>query len=63
MSSNFYAYGYGSKASFEVDTDGEVQIETNQENYLLGEKAKAIFKTPFDGEIAYYHRKRWHFGT
>jgi hypothetical protein len=51
VSSNFYAYGYGSKASFEVDTDGEVQIETNQENYLLGEKAKAIFKTPFDGKL------------
>ena len=51
VSSIFYAYGYGSKASFEVDTDGEVQIETNQENYLLGEKAKAIFKTPFDGKL------------
>jgi uncharacterized protein YfaS (alpha-2-macroglobulin family) len=51
VSSNFYAYGYGSKASFEVDTDGEVLIETNKENYVLGEKAKAIFKTPFDGKL------------
>ena len=51
VSTNFYAYGYGSKSSFEVDTDGEVQIETSQESYLLGETAKAIFKTPFDGKL------------
>lgn len=51
VSANFYAYGYGNKASFEVDTDGEIQIETNQENYETGNKVKAIFKTPFDGKL------------
>ncbi|WP_255067799.1 alpha-2-macroglobulin [Lacihabitans sp. LS3-19] len=51
VSTNFYAYGYGSKVSFEVDSDGEVMIETNQESYVLGEKVKAIFKTPFDGKL------------
>jgi alpha-2-macroglobulin len=51
VSSNFYAYGYGNKASFEVNTDGQIMIETNQPNYKLGETAKAIFKTPFDGKL------------
>jgi alpha-2-macroglobulin len=48
---NFYAYGGGGKASFEVDTDGEVQIETDKSAYKLGESAKCIFKTPFDGKL------------
>jgi alpha-2-macroglobulin len=48
---HFYAYGGGSKASFEVDTDGEVQIETDKMAYKLGENAKCIFKTPFDGKL------------
>lgn len=51
VSTEFYAYGYGNKASFEVDTDGEIQIETDKETYEAGNKLKAIFKTPFDGKL------------
>ncbi len=49
--SYFYAYGGGTKASFEVDTDGEVNIETSQKAYNTGQEVKAIFKTPFDGKL------------
>lgn len=51
VASNFYAYGYGNRSSFEVDTDGEVQITTDKEQYAVGETVKAIFKTPFDGKL------------
>ncbi len=51
VSSEFYAYGGGNKASFEVDTDGEIQIETDKTLYSSNETAKAIFKTPFDGKL------------
>lgn len=51
VASNFYAYGYGNRSSFEVDTDGEVQITTDKEEYLAGETVKAIFKAPFDGKL------------
>jgi uncharacterized protein YfaS (alpha-2-macroglobulin family) len=51
VSQTFYAYGFGNKASFEVDTDGEVTIESDKESYNIGETAKLIFKTPFDGKL------------
>ncbi len=51
VAAGFYAYGYGNRSSFEVDTDGEVQITTDKEGYALGEEVKAIFKTPFDGKL------------
>jgi uncharacterized protein YfaS (alpha-2-macroglobulin family) len=51
VASNFYAYGYGTRSSFEVDTDGEVQITTDKSEYGIGETVKAIFKTPFDGKL------------
>lgn len=51
VAASFYAYGYGNRSSFEVDTDGEVQITTDKEQYTSAETVKAIFKTPFDGKL------------
>ncbi|MGL4630509.1 MAG: alpha-2-macroglobulin family protein, partial [Leadbetterella sp.] len=51
VSVNFYAYGYGGMTSFEVDTDGEIQIETNVDTLKTGQELKTIFKTPFDGKL------------
>ncbi|TAD94763.1 MAG: alpha-2-macroglobulin family protein [Bacteroidetes bacterium] len=53
VSQQFYAYQYGSTqtTSFEVDKEGEIQIETNKSNYEVGETAKVLFKTPFSGKM------------
>uniref|UniRef100_UPI003593ABDE alpha-2-macroglobulin family protein n=1 Tax=Persicitalea sp. TaxID=3100273 RepID=UPI003593ABDE len=50
---NFYAYGNGSTeySSFEVSTEGRVLMETDKEKYQVGDKAKILFKTPFDGRL------------
>lgn len=49
----FYAYGYGytQYSSFEVSTEGKVLIETDKDTYKPGDKAKVLFKTPFDGQL------------
>ncbi len=49
----FYAYGYGftEYSSFEVSTEGRVLMETDKEKYEVGDKAKILFKTPFDGRL------------
>ncbi len=49
----FYAYGYGytEYSSFEVSTEGRVLMETDQDQYKVGDKAKILFKTPFDGRL------------
>ena len=53
VSSQFYSYGYGytNNNSFEVNTEGQVDIQADKESYKSGEKAKLIFKTPFNGKI------------
>lgn len=50
---NFYAYGWGSSSStsFEVNTEGSIDIETDKDIYRPGEKAKLLFKTPFTGRL------------
>jgi uncharacterized protein YfaS (alpha-2-macroglobulin family) len=50
---NFYAYGsgYTQYSSFEVSNEGRVLIETDKPKYTLGESAKILFKTPFDGRL------------
>jgi alpha-2-macroglobulin len=50
---NFYAYGYGytQYSSFEVSNEGRVLMETDQEKYQVGETARILFKTPFDGRL------------
>jgi len=49
----FYAYGYGSTTttSFEVNSDGKIDIELDLENYKVGETANVLLKTPFSGKI------------
>jgi alpha-2-macroglobulin len=52
-SANFYAYGWGSTSpsSFEVSNEGEVLMEFDKPTYEVGDKAKVLFKTPFNGKI------------
>lgn len=49
----FYSYGNwgGSNASFEVNSEGSIDIELNKTDYLAGEKVTALFKTPFSGRM------------
>ncbi len=51
ISTSFYAYGWGSTTvnSFEVDTEGEVDIVFDKETYAPGENAQVILKAPFSG--------------
>ncbi|MBL7930033.1 MAG: alpha-2-macroglobulin family protein [Bacteroidia bacterium] len=50
---NFYAYGWGSSSStsFEVNTEGSIDIEFDKAIYKPGDKAKVLFKTPFAGRM------------
>jgi alpha-2-macroglobulin len=52
-STKFYAYGWGSTSasSFEVSNEGEVLMEFDKPKYAVGDKAKVLFKTPFNGKI------------
>lgn len=54
VSRTFYSYGswgYGNNSSFEVNTEGEIDIELDKKSYFTGEKAKVLFKTPFSGRM------------
>ncbi|MBC3541140.1 alpha-2-macroglobulin [Rufibacter sediminis] len=53
VAQEFYAYGWGDteSTSFEVNTEGEVDIALDKESYEVGEVAKVLFKSPFAGKI------------
>ncbi|HMT28830.1 MAG TPA: MG2 domain-containing protein [Bacteroidia bacterium] len=53
VESEFYAYGWGytQNNSFEVNNEGQVEMEFDKENYEPGEKAKVLLKTPFAGKL------------
>ncbi len=53
VSFNFYAYGWSDtyNSSFEVSTEGKIDIETDKKNYKVGEDAKVLLKLPFDGKV------------
>jgi uncharacterized protein YfaS (alpha-2-macroglobulin family) len=53
VSKAFYSYGSWSSdaASFDVNTEGAVDIELDKEKYKTGERAKLLFKTPFSGRM------------
>lgn len=53
VSKNFYSYGsWGAdNTSFEVNTEGHVDIELDKQSYQTGETAKITFKTPFSGRM------------
>lgn len=50
---NFYSYGGwgGGMNSFEVNNEGNVEIELDKKSYTSGEKVTALFKTPFSGRM------------
>lgn len=53
VSKRFYSYGFwgGDNASFEVNTEGNIDISADKTSYLSGESAKLLFKTPFSGRM------------
>jgi hypothetical protein len=53
VSKHFYSYGFwgGDNASFEVNTEGNIDISPDKSSYLAGESAKILFKTPFSGRM------------
>lgn len=53
VSHRFYAYGYGNteNTAFEVSKDGRVEITFDKEKYKIGEQAKVLFTTPFNGKL------------
>ncbi len=54
VSKSFYSYGNWGMAddnSFEVDREGQIDIEPDKASYLVGESAKVLFKTPFGGKM------------
>jgi uncharacterized protein YfaS (alpha-2-macroglobulin family) len=50
---SFYAYGYGSTSasSFDVSQEGQVLMTLDKPVYQTGDKAKVLFKAPFDGKL------------
>ncbi|THU32019.1 alpha-2-macroglobulin family protein [Niastella caeni] len=53
VSKSFYSYGFwgGENSSFEVNTEGNIDIETDKTSYEAGDNAKLLFKTPFSGRM------------
>jgi uncharacterized protein YfaS (alpha-2-macroglobulin family) len=53
VSTRFFSYGsWGSNiGDFEVNSDGQIDIALDKKDYKKGDKAKALFKTPFDGRM------------
>lgn len=53
VSRSFYSYGNwgNSNTSFEVSTEGNIEIELDKKSYFSGESLKALFKTPFNGKM------------
>ncbi len=53
VSRHFYSYGSwgGDNSSFDVNTEGNIDIETDKTVYQPGETAKLLFKLPFSGKM------------
>ncbi|MEL7145443.1 MAG: alpha-2-macroglobulin family protein, partial [Bacteroidota bacterium] len=53
VSNSFYAYGWGStsNSSFEVNPEGQIDIELDKDSYEIGETANVILKSPFSGKV------------
>jgi alpha-2-macroglobulin len=53
VSRTFYAYGWGDTdySSFEVNREGEVTITPDRTSYKPGDRARLLFKAPFDGQL------------
>jgi alpha-2-macroglobulin len=50
---SFYSYGGWGAAntSFEVNREGNIDIEINKKSFLAGETVTALFKAPFNGKM------------
>ncbi len=50
---DFYAYSYGNTAasSFEVSQEGQVLMTFDKDRYETGDRAKILFKCPFNGKL------------
>lgn len=53
VSRSFYSYGGwgGDNSSFEVNNEGNIDIEPDKASYQSDETAKVLFKTPFSGKM------------
>lgn len=53
VSKYFYAYGWGgtSNTSFEVNSEGQIDIQLDKDKYEVGETANVILKAPFSGKV------------
>ena len=53
VSYHFYAYGWGhtESGSFEVNSEGQIEMETDKDHYEVGDKVTVLMKTPFSGKI------------
>ena len=53
VSKSFYSYGsWGSdNSSFEVNNEGQIDIQLDKSSYYNGESVRALFKAPFDGRM------------
>lgn len=53
VSKKFYSYGSwgGDNNSFEVNSEGNIDIALDKKSYFSGEKVSAVFKTPFSGRM------------
>jgi len=53
VSRSFYSYGNWGYAntSFEVNREGNINIEIDKKSYNTGESVKALFTTPFSGKM------------
>ncbi len=53
VSRSFYSYGAwgGDNNSFEVNNEGQIDIQLDKSGYYTGETVKALFKTPFSGRM------------
>jgi uncharacterized protein YfaS (alpha-2-macroglobulin family) len=50
---SFYSYGSwgANNNSFEVNTEGNIDIKLDKKSYFSGESVKAVFTTPFSGRM------------
>lgn len=53
VAAGFYSYGWGytTNTSFQVNTEGQVDITADQAKYKVGDRAKILFKAPFNGKL------------
>ncbi|MBK6839193.1 MAG: alpha-2-macroglobulin family protein [Bacteroidetes bacterium] len=53
VATHFYSFGWGytSNTSFQVNSEGQVDIQADKEKYKVGDKAHILFKAPFNGRL------------